>query len=320
MLMARDAAAKLATAMPATPFPAATAPAATPPATTPPTIREIHYRVDAKVLGHFPGHHRSKRGDSGFEFRGHAPLLDAPDPRRLDLHASLRDPFGAWQVRLYSQRKSIPVVVIADLSASMGFEGQGPHGKRRKLDVLADFTESLAWSAWRTGDSFGFIGCDNTVRADLLQPATRMRGAAAPIARSLRSFNATGSSADGLLAAHRHLPRQRALVFVVSDCHVTIEQLGAVLASLANHDVVPVVLWDPAEFTLSVKRGLANVVDPETGRERLVWWRPALRAQWQAAGLARREALTRLFRARRLKPLFVEGAFDADAVTRHFHA
>ena len=47
----------------------------------------------------FPAHHRSTRGDSGFEFRGHAPLLDAPDPRRLDLHASLRDPFGDWIVR-----------------------------------------------------------------------------------------------------------------------------------------------------------------------------------------------------------------------------
>lgn len=278
-------------------------------------IRELHYRVGAPVLGHFPGHHRSTRGDSGFEFRGHAALLDAPDPRRLDLHASLRDPFGAWQVRIYSQRKSIPVVVIADLSASMGFEG-----RRRKLDVLADFTESLAWSAWRTGDSFGFIGCDDAVRSDLLQPATRMRGAGTPIARSLRGMNATGRSADGLLAAHRHLPRQRALVFLVSDCHLPTDHLSAVLASLANHDVVPVVLWDPAEFTPSAKRGLANVVDPETGRERLVWWRPALRAQWQAAGQARRDALLRLFRARRLKPLFIEGAFDADAVTRHFHA
>ena len=34
------------------------------------------------------------RGASGFEFRGHVPLTDLPDVRRLDLHASLRDPFG----------------------------------------------------------------------------------------------------------------------------------------------------------------------------------------------------------------------------------
>ena len=55
---------------------------------------EFHYRIDAPARGHFPGHHRSRRGESGFEFRSHALLVDAPDPRRLDLHASLRDPFG----------------------------------------------------------------------------------------------------------------------------------------------------------------------------------------------------------------------------------
>ena len=148
------------------------------PAATP--LREVHYRVGAPVLGHFPGHHRSTRGDCGFEFRGHASLLDAPDPRRLDLHASLRDPFGDWRVRVYSQRKAIPVTVVADLSASMGFSGREP-----KLGVLADLVESLAWSAWRTGDSFGFIGCDHALRSDLLQPQTRARGAGGEIARRL---------------------------------------------------------------------------------------------------------------------------------------
>ena len=91
--------------------------------TPPSTVRELHYQVSAPVLGHFPGHHRSTRGGSGFEFRGHAALLDAPDPRRLDFHASLRDPFGNWVVQVYSQSKSIPVVMVADVSASMGFAG-----------------------------------------------------------------------------------------------------------------------------------------------------------------------------------------------------
>jgi uncharacterized protein (DUF58 family) len=240
-------------------------------------------------------------------------LLDAPDPRRLDLQASLRDPFGQWRVRVYSQRKSIPVVVVADLSASMGFEGA-----RRKLDVLADVVDSLAWSAWRTGDSFGFVGCDATVRPDFLQLPTRQRGVGGPLAQRLRGWQPAGRSADGLLAAPRFLGRRRALVFLVSDFHLPLALIGEVLAGLAQHEVVPVVLWDPAEFGLGAARGLAQVVDPETGRQRLVWWRPALRARWQQARQARHEALLQLFRARRLAPLFIEGGFDADAVTRHF--
>lgn len=280
-----------------------------------PPLPELQYRVTAPVLGHFPGHHRSQRGDSGFEFRGHAKLLDAPDPRRLDLFASLRNPFGDWIVRVHAQRKSIPVVMVADLSASMGFEGA-----RRKLDVLAAFVESLAWSAWRTGDSFGFIGCDAAVRPDFLQLPSRARGLGGPLAQRLRRWQPDGRSAGGLLAAPRYLGRQRALVFLVSDFHLPLPAITAALAGLAAHDVVPVVLWDPAEFDLGATRGLAQVADPESGRQRLVWWRPALRERWQRQHQTRREALQQLFRARRLRPLFVEGAFDADAVTRHFHA
>lgn len=280
---------------------------------TPATTHEVHYRVGAPVLGHFPGHHRSARGNSGFEFRGHASLLDAPDPRRLDLHASLRDPFGDWRVRIYSQRKSVPVTVVADLSASMSFTGREP-----KLAVLADFVESLAWSAWRTGDSFGFVGCDSAPRVDLLQPQTRVRGAGGDLARRLRALHPEGRSARGLLAAPRYLSRQRALLFLVSDFHLPADLIAAVLDALSAHEVVPTVLWDPLEFTLSATRGLAQVIDPESGRQRLIWWRPALRARWEAAHAGRREALRQLFRARRLKPLFIEGGYDAEAVTRHF--
>ena len=278
-------------------------------------VQELHYRVGAPALGHFPGHHRSPRGDSGFELRGHAPLLEAPDPRRLDLHASLRDPFGNWIVRVYSQRKAIPVAMVADLSASMGFVGS-----RRKLDVLAAFVESLAWSVWRTGDSFGFVGCDSAVREDVLLPQTRSRGVGFALARTLRTLHLDGHSARALLAAHRHLARRRSLVFLVSDFHLPLPEVQAVIASLAHHDLVPVVLWDPLEFTLSAQRGLVHVVDPESGHRQLVWWRPALREQWRAAQQRRREALLQLFRAHRLAPLFLEGGFDADAVTRHFHS
>lgn len=295
--------------------PTSTAPSAE---AAPPPVRELHYRIATSALGHFPGHHRSHRGTSGLEFRGHTSLLNAPDPRRLDLHASLRDPFngaGNWLVRVYNQRLSVPVLMLADLSASMGFDGQ-----RRKLDVLADFTDSLAWSAWRTGDAFGFIGCDTAVRADWLQPPSRARGGGADIARRLRHWQPDGASARGLLDAHRHLGRQRALLFLVSDFHLPLPDIARLLEQLSTHELVPVVLWDPLEFALGERPGLAWLRDPESGQRRLVWWRPALRARWQASHDARRAALLQLFRQRRLRPLFIEQGFDADAVTRHFHA
>ncbi len=280
-------------------------------------VQEIHYRLDAPARGRLPGAHRSRSGDSGFEFRGHAALKDAPDPRRLDLHASLRDPFGDWRVRLYSQRKAVPVVVLADLSASMAYRGQ-----QHKPAVLADLVDSLAWSAWRAGDSFGFVGCAATVQPGWLQLPTRQRHAGAALAQALRGWQpqpgAEGASADGLLQAPALLGRQRALVFLVSDFHFPLPLLRTALAGLAAHEVVPVVLWDAQEFELPERWGLLHALDPETRRQRLVWWRPALRERWQAALAAQRAALMQAFAEAGLRPLFVEGAFDADAVTRHF--
>jgi len=278
-------------------------------------IPELHYRLHGSARGHFPGAHRSRRGTSGFEFRGHAPLVDLPDVRRLDLHASLRDPFGQWLVRVQSERMAIPVAMVADVSASMGFAGA-----QRKLDVVADFVESLAWSAWRHGDSFGFVAADDTVRTALLLPQTRSRGAGTTLAQALRAFRPTGRTALALADAHRHLTRQRALLFLVSDFHWPLDHVDLVLDGLVGHDLVPVVLWQPQEFDLGARRGIADLVDPETGTRRTVWWRPALRARWSAAHAARREALMAIFRRRRLAPLVLEGGFDADAVTRHFLA
>jgi hypothetical protein len=281
----------------------------------PRAIRELHYRIAAPAAGVFPGHHRSRSGATGFEFRTHAALQDAPDSRRLDVFASLRDPFGRWMVRLMSQRLSIPVAVVADLSASMAFAGPPA-----KMQVLADFTESLAWSAWRTGDSFGFVGCDEEVRRDWLLLPTRQRGAGLALAQRLRGYAPQGRSALALVRAQRHLPQRRSLVFLVSDFHLPLADVSAVLASLAQHQVVPVVVWPAAEFGLSAARGLAQVQDPEGGAAQWLWWRPSLAGRWRSAHAARRTALLATFRARRIEPLFIEGAFDADAVTRHFLA
>lgn len=288
-------------------------------------MKEFIYRVARPALGHFPGQHRSRRGDSGLEFRGHVALHDAPDARRLDLLASLRDPFALshdlWLARVASERKSVPVYAVADLSASMGYRGE-----RRKLDVLAEFTEALAWSAWRSGDAFGFIGCDESVRRDWLLPLVRTQGAGAALARRLRGFAPAGRHALGLRDAHRLLRRERSLVFLLSDFHLPLGDIEAVLGSLAHHELQPVLLWDRAEFEAPAAGGalgwlgrLAPLVDAETGQRRLVWLRPSVRERWHERLQERREALDALFRRHRLRPLIMLDGFDADQVTAHFH-
>ncbi|HWH73442.1 MAG TPA: MxaS protein [Methylibium sp.] len=278
-------------------------------------MQEFYYRSGHPALGHFPGHHRSRLGDSGQEFRSHVPITHANDARRLDLLASLRDPLGQWLVRLASERKAIPVYAVADLSASMAYVG-----RRRRLDVLADFTESLAWSAWRTGDPFGFVGCDERVRPEWVQPPARSRGTGSELARRLRGFAPSGRGAAGLGEAHRMLRRQRSLVFLLSDFHLPLAELDRVLDSLAMHELVPVLLWDRAELEPPPERfGLLTLRDAESGRRRLLWLRPALRERWRSRLEARQDELAALFHRHRLRPLWLLDGFDAEAVTAYFH-
>ena len=244
------------------------------------------------------------------------PIVNGGDARRLDIRASLRDPFERWQVRVFNQRSAVPVVLLADLSASMAV-----HGQFDKWRTLQRFAQALAWSVGRNGDLFSFVGCDDHVREDLFIPPTQRKSALLELDQRLAAARPQArQGAAGLLQAASWLPHRRALVFLVSDFHFPLATSQALFDSLRMHDVVPVVLWDPVETHVPKGRGLLRLQDSETGRQRLVWLRPALRERWLAAIRQRRHDLRQLCEGRGRPPLILEGAFDADRITHYFHA
>ena len=276
-------------------------------------LDEFHYQLSWRPRGYAPGHHRGARSGSGQEFVGHVPLLAAPDARRIDVRATLCDLFGSWLVRTHLQRTDIRVFLVADLSASMGVAGS-----HSKMDTLADFAASVAYSAHRTGDRYGFLGFDIAVRRDPYLAPTRARGAGLELADRLRSFVPDGRGAEGLLSVPDHLGPQRALVFLVSDFHFPMPLLDQALQQLARHDVVPAVLWDRIESGPLPRFGITQLYDAEIGDRRTVLWRPALCVRWLQASARRREELTRCFFRHGRKALFVDRGFGADALTDYF--
>ena len=54
-------------------------------------------------------------------FVSHAKLTDQPDPRRLDLRASISNIQRDWLVRVNKQRAAITIAAIVDVSPSMYF-------------------------------------------------------------------------------------------------------------------------------------------------------------------------------------------------------
>jgi hypothetical protein len=300
--------------LPVAPVPAASDVSARPDAGVPAfeAPMEIHYRVPWRSSGSLPGAHASRVVGPGVDFQGHATLLRTSDPRRFDVLATLRDPQRRLQLKVYRQQSSIPVSVLLDVSASM------PAAAGGNLGLVADFVASLSFSAARAGDSFGLIACDETVRMDLTLAHTRRRAAGFALAQRLRDLRPTGRGAAGLLEGTHHLPRQRGLVFLMSDFHYPIARLDDLLGALGHHDVVPMPVWSEAERRLP-SFGLVRLRDAETDGERLLFLRPGLVRRVREQVEARREELLATFRRHGRRPLILGDRFNAEAVTRYFH-
>jgi hypothetical protein len=244
-------------------------------------------------------------------------LYDRPDPRRLDLRASLRNIRREWLVRVNRQRSSIPVHAVIDVSASMHFGS-----RRRKLEVVANFIEALGQSTFKVGDALGMLGFDIGERSDLFVPATVSRGMGTTMAQLVRSCmaatHAGTPSAAGLQNAIQHLAGRRGLVFLVSDFHWPLTGMDAALDLLLRSFVVPVVIWDAAEVQPPARNGLARLRDVESGAQRTLWMRPYLREKWREAVNARRAELDRTFATRAIRPFYVTGQFDSEAMSQYF--
>jgi uncharacterized protein (DUF58 family) len=277
------------------------------------TLREFHYRLPHRVGGWRPGSHPGTGLGAGQEFVSHASLYDRPDPRRLDLRASLRDLHGDWLVRVHRQRAGASVHAIVDVSASMGF---GSH--ETKLQVAADFVEALGQSTFRVGDALGMLAFDAAERTDLFVPPLARRGMGALMASMLRHCDCAAGGFEGLEPAVQRLAGRRGLVFLVSDFHWPLERLDAVLDLLVHAYVVPMVVWDPAEIEPPLQDALASLRDTESGVRRTLWLRPKLRARWRDAVAHRRLELDRFFAEHAFRPFYVSGTFDAEAMSQYF--
>jgi uncharacterized protein (DUF58 family) len=275
-------------------------------------VQEFHYRMPRRAGGQRPGTHRGTALGTGLEFFAHQRLYDHPDPRRLDLRASLADLHGDWLVRVNRQRAAVTVRLLADVSASMRF------GAPAKLDLVADFARALGASAFRVGDPLGMMAFDAGVREDLHLPPWRGRGAGEAMAGLLRGCAGGAGGIGGLADAAARLAGRPGLVFLASDFHWPLDGLGDVLDTLAPAHVVPLVVWDTAETRPPPRDGLALLTDAETGTHTTLWLRPRLRARWADAVEARRAALARVFEDRGLRVFHLRGRFEAEALTRWF--
>lgn len=277
-------------------------------------IKEFSYHINWRSNSRRPGSHRSNQRGMGMEFRGHATLLSYPDPRRIDLRQTIRDPMEQIYVRIFNQKSATPIFVLCDMSGSMQYGSQ-----QRKISIAGDITQSIAQSVTHNGDPFGFIGFDDSVREDWISTLSARPHMAIEMAEKLKSYQPKEVGSTALIDTVRLLPRERSLIFLVSDFHMPIKDLEETLVLMLRHHIIPVVLWDTAEYTDLPEFGIANVTDPETGLKRTLFLRKEYRNRILESFAKRRKAIEDLFLRFDMQPFFVTNQFDADALSDYFH-
>jgi len=271
------------------------------------------YQVPWKSNSIHYGEHRGTQRGLGFEYRNNVSLIDYPDARRMDLRQTLRDPYEQVQVKLFNQDNTTPIFAVCDCSSSMQFKG-----KVRKLDLAKEIAASVAYSAFEMGDVFSFIGYNEQVLEDLTLPLSHHVHQSFEVIGQLDNYQKMRTGSEGILEVPQYLSQRKGLVFWISDFHMPLAMIEEALGAMSVHQVVPIVLWDDQEHKTLPKFGFGNMIDPETGMNRTIFFRDAVRTQFEEAFLARKQALANKFARLDCQPLYLSGKFNPEDMTHYF--
>lgn len=259
----------------------------------------------------------------GVEFEELRPYAPGDDVRSIDWNATARS--GEPWVKRFREERAHTVLVLLDVSASMGFGTTG----RSKLAVAAHAAALVAAAAGRAGDRVGLAAFAGEVRAAL--PPARGAVHGWRLVRAVADEAARPAGATDLAAAAGWAlatARRRALVVLLSDfrddalARAADGSGGSPLAALANrHDLVSTLVDDPRERAL-LAAGSLRLVDAErSGAPRLLTTGPRRRSRYAAAAEAHRRALVRRLRSEGAEVLALSTAGDPlRALVRFFRA
>lgn len=220
------------------------------------------------------------RGSNGYEIMSRVEYEPGDDPRDIDWSATAQTGGQTIIVRQEAEAREIDVYVLADLSPTMNFGTT----RTTKRGLSAELAGSIVRSAGKTMDRVGLIAYTQHGVVLKRKPTGAAR-ALYPIVADIITAQPEGekTAGSGLIRSLVSLPRQRSLVFVISDFLSLSTQEKSALKHAANrHDVICVVVQDPRERELPDGWRPIRLVDLGTAKSKTVWLSNASRAAYAA--------------------------------------
>jgi uncharacterized protein (DUF58 family) len=238
-------------------------------------VRRLELSTRRRVHGGLSGRYRSVFRGRGVSFSDVRPYASGDEVRAIDWNVTARR--GELHVKRFTEERELSVVLAVDFSGSTDF-GSGPRTKREAAVELAGL---VALSAASSGDRVGLLLFTSRVEA-YLPPRRGRRHALRVVAEMFRHEpRSAGTDLSAALAFLSRAQRRAASVFLVSDFAQPGSAVGderaagagasappawsrALAAAAARHEIIPVVLTDPAEVE-PPRAGPTLLEDPETG-------------------------------------------------------
>ena len=221
-------------------------------------VRRIEIKSRRLVQNLFSGEYHSAFKGQGIEFSEVREYVPGDDVRLIDRNvtARMQHPF----VKIFQEERELTVVFLVDQSASTRFGSRG----RTRAEVAAELVAVLAFSAVSNHDKVGcLLFSDGTDK--WIAPSKGRHHALRVVREVLHGRPEKGgtSIAAACETASKVLKR-RSIIFIVSD-FLDADYEAALAVVSRRHEVVPLVLYDPAEKNLP-DVGLVELDDLETGR------------------------------------------------------
>jgi uncharacterized protein (DUF58 family) len=251
-------------------------------------VRDLEILSARLIRAGFAGDYHSAFHGRGLEFSQVREYQPGDDIRTIDWNVTARS--GVPHVKQFIEERDLTILIAIDVSGSMSFGSVD----WRKCDIAAELTSVFAFSAVENADRAGLLLFSGAVKKYI--PPRRGHAHAQVIVRAAveAALRGTGGIADLEQAARflEHITPKRAVVILLSDfLDLTFERTLKRLNG--RHDVIAVDIDDPREQRFP-ERGLARLVDAETGKSRLVDFG---RSEISRRAVSRRQELERRFRS-----------------------
>lgn len=218
-------------------------------------LLEINTRKLVNSL--FAGQYHSAFKGQGMTFAEFREYVAGDDVRTISWPVTART--GKTFIKKFDEERELTLMLVVDASGSLNF-GSGGY---LKGEIVTHLSAVLGFAAAKNNDHVGLLLFTDQV--EHFVPPKKGRGHIQRILRDLYFFQpkSQGTQVSVALDHLRGLLKKRATVFVFSDFQDA-NYAQSLKAMSKKHDVVAVVVRDPAEVSLPAL-GLVDLQDAETG-------------------------------------------------------